>query len=100
MDPDLCEVVTALQEVKGLKKLAIARNNIGVRTLVALERLLAKKFPNNLDELSFEGIQLKPQLVKGLMNTLTASNLRKLSLSELNMNEDSFNQFIAYVKKC
>ena len=34
------------------------------------------------------------------MNTLNSSNLRKLQLIQLNMNEESFNQFLEYVRKC
>lgn len=34
------------------------------------------------------------------MNTLTSSSLRKLSLSEMNLNEESFNTFVNYLRKC
>lgn len=56
MDPDLSEIVTSLLMVPALRKLAISRNNIGERTLEALEKLLMKRQPNNLDELTIEGI--------------------------------------------
>ena len=43
---------------------------------------------------------MKPQMTSNLMNTLNSSNLRKLQLIQLNMNEESFAQFLEYVRKC
>ena len=43
---------------------------------------------------------MKPALSTNLMHTLNSSNLRKLQLLQLNLNEESFNSFIGYVRKC
>ena len=79
-DNDLSEIITSLTMVPALKQLSLVRNDFGDRTLAALKGLLSKRFPNNLDELSIEGIRLKPQLTSNLMNTLSSSNLRKLQI--------------------
>ena len=99
-DQDMSDIITSLAMVPALKKLSVARNEFGEQTLEAMKALLAKRFPNNLAELTIEGIKLKPQLTTNLMNSLNSSNLRKLQLIQLNMTDESFNQFVEYVRKC
>lgn len=99
-DADLSQIIQSLVSVPQIKNLSILKNEFGEATMEALLQLFQKRSPNNLQELTIEGMQLKPTLCSNLMTHLNSASLRKLQLHQIGMREDSFSKFLQFLQKC
>ena len=96
-DEEMSKIIEGLKKLKACKKLVYRYNIFMHKSLVEIEDLLAKKLPNNLEELRIENCRIEQGVTRQLMKMLKRSSLRKLSLVNANLLEDSFEDLCQFV---
>ena len=86
LDRDLAKLLESISELKCFRSIVYKKNGLGHQSVDFLERLLAKKLPNHLEELRIEDCQIAPSAIESLVDVISEDNyLRQLGLVRANM---------------
>lgn len=93
----MSKIIQGLKKLKACKKLVYRYNIFMHKSVAEIEDLLSKKLPNNLEELRIENCKIEQGVTRKLVKMLHRSSLRKLSLVNANLLEDSFEDLCLFV---
>lgn len=101
-DGSLCHLLAGISQQKTLKKLHIAKNEIGVNSSIELNKILEWPEPYCLQELILEDVQTTDFVMINIAQTIkNANNLPKLQLSKFQLsNNKVFSYLRSFVKSC
>ena len=97
-DTDLAQIIQGLNQQNYIKKLQIAENEVGLKSIAEISLLISRKKPYQLKHLILMDCKMSSKVVDSLLAGLNSrSNLYFLSLGKLIMTEPQLEEFITFL---
>lgn len=99
LDAEAAKIFQGLRKLDHVRSITYRRNEFGLESLAALEPLLARRKPRNLEELRLVSCKMNAATSNGLTEALlNASSLQRLSLANVSLSAAAFDNFLYYVR--
>ena len=100
LDQDFAKLLESISKLKSFRSIIYKKNGLGHQSVDFLERLLARKPPNHLEELRIEDCQIGPSVIESIVDVLSEdSYVKQLGLVKANMSAETFRSLARCVRK-